>query len=46
MRQVYPGTVAMERVQSTTSWTAAEASAQMFEATAEFFTPATLVGLK
>lgn len=46
MRQVYPGTIAMERVQTTTSWTAAEASSQMFELTTDFFTPAPLIGQK
>ena len=46
MRQVYPGTIAMERVQATTSWTAAEASSNMFELTTDFFTPATINGAK
>lgn len=46
MRQVYPGTIAMERIQATTSWTAADASSQMFELTTDFFTPAAMIGLK
>jgi cysteine-rich repeat protein len=46
MRQAYPGTIAMERVQATTSWTAAEASSQMFELTTDFFTAASAVWQK
>ena len=46
MRQVDPGTIAMARVQATTSWSAAEASSQMFELTTDFFTPAPAVGQK
>jgi uncharacterized repeat protein (TIGR01451 family) len=46
MRQAYPGTIAMARVQNTTSWSAQNASSEMFELTPQFYSPAPAVGQK